>query len=61
MSMPSRLALASIDIGSAGINSPSIVGADGKPSMPEYEFHCCTEIVLASTERMQFKTARGDS
>lgn len=59
--MFSRFALASIDMGSPGINSPSMVGADGKPRMPEYEFHCCTEIVFASTDRMQFKTARGDS
>lgn len=61
MSMPSKFALASIDIGSDGMNSPSMVGADGKPRMPEYEFHCCTDIVLASTDRMQLRTARGDS
>lgn len=30
----------SIDIGSDGMNSPSIVGAEGNPKMPEYEFHC---------------------
>lgn len=61
MSMPSRFAFASMELGSDGINSPSIVGAEGKPNMPEYEFHCWTEIVLASTDRMQFSTARGDS
>jgi hypothetical protein len=61
MSIPSRLVLASIDMGSDGMNSPSIVGADGKPRMPEYEFHCWTDMVFASTERMQLSTARGDS
>lgn len=59
--MPSKLAVASIVVGSDGIKSPSIVGADGKPSMPEYEFHCWTEIDFASTDRMQFNTARGES
>lgn len=61
MSIPSRLAFLSMVAGSEGMNSPSMVGAEGNPKIPEYEFHCCTEIVLASTDRMQFSTTRGDS
>ena len=59
--MFSKLAVASMVVGSDGIKSPSMVGADGNPRMPEYEFHCCTEIDFASTERIQFNTARGES
>jgi hypothetical protein len=61
MSTFSRLAVASIVVGSEGIKSPSMVGDDGKPRMPEYEFHCCTEMVFASTVLKQFITARGES
>lgn len=35
MSMPSKLVVANMVVGSAGIKSPSIVGADGKPRIPE--------------------------
>lgn len=59
--MPLKSASSSMVIGSDGINSPSTVGADGNPKIPEYEFHCCTDIVLASTFRMQASTTLGDS
>lgn len=61
ISMPLKSASSSMVIGSAVMNSPSTVGADGKPKIPEYEFHCCTEMVFASTFRMQLSTALGDS
>ena len=61
MSIPSKFAFFNMVAGSDGINSPSIVGAEGNPRIPEYEFHCCTDIVLASTDRMQLSTSRGDS
>lgn len=61
MSIPSKLASRSMVIGSAVINTPSIVGADGNPKMPEYEFHCWTEMVFASTFRMQCITEPGES
>ena len=61
ISMPDKSASLSNVIGSDGMNSLSTVGADGKPNIPEYEFHCWTEIVLASTFRMHVMTAVGFS
>lgn len=61
MSTSVRSASAIIVIGSAVIKTPSMVGADGKPRIPAYEFHCCTDIVFASTARMQAITSSCDS
>lgn len=61
ISVPLKSASFNMVIGSDGMNLPSTVGADGKPRIPEYEFHCCTEIILASTFRIQSMTTFADS
>lgn len=45
--------------GCLGRNIPSIVGADGKPRIPEYEFHCSLEMISGDTDLKQAITLDG--